>query len=135
VGGLIFRSTLNIANVPVTHRNRDKGKSGYTLKKLISLWMNGFTAFSVKPLRIATFLGIVFSFVGFSVIFYLIIDKLLHPNIAAGYTSLMAIILFIGGLIMLMLGLLGEYIGRIYISLNKSPQYVIKETTNVETNN
>lgn len=59
-------------------------------------------------------------------------QKVLHPNIAAGYSSMMAVLLFIGGMLMLMLGLIGEYIGRIYISINNSPQYVIRETINLE---
>ena len=109
------------------------GTSTYTLGKLISLFSNGFTAFSIKPLRIATFSGMAFSFFGFTLGLYVVIHKLLHPAaINVGYSSLMAAILFIGGMIMLMLGICGEYIGRIYISLNSSPQYVIRSTYHKE---
>ncbi len=131
IWGLVFRTTQNIGNVPVTHRKREEGKSGYTLSKLISLWMNGFTAFSVKPLRIASVCGIITALGGFGFGIFTIINKILNPDIAVGYSSLMAVLLFIGGMVMIMLGLIGEYIGRIYISINNSPQYVISETVNI----
>lgn len=125
--GLLLRATKNIVNVPVHHREREVGTSGYTLKKLLGLWFNGFTAFSVVPLRIATAAGVISAFVGFLYGIYTIIRKLVDPNILLGFSSIMAAILFIGGMLMIMLGLVGEYIGRIYISLNNSPQYVVKE--------
>lgn len=130
--GLVLRVTNNIANVNVTHRERKEGKSGYSLKKLISLWLNGFTAFSVKPLRIATISGFIFAFVGFLFVVYIVIHKFLNPNIAIGWSSIVATMLIIGGIQMLMIGLIGEYVGRIYISINKSPQYVIKEKVNID---
>jgi len=133
--GLIFRTTKKIGNVPVNHRSREIGSSGYTFTKLISLWMNGFTAFSVKPLRIATILGCLCAVIGFAYGIFTVINKLLNPEIIAGYSSLMAVLLFISGMIMILLGLIGEYLGRIYISINNSPQYVIRKTTNVKTNN
>ena len=129
LGGLVFRATDSIANVDVEHRGRAEGTSGYSLLKLLQLWMNGFTAFSVKPLRIASFLGVVFSVVGFAFTVVLIVRKLMNPDVPLGYTSTMASLLFIGGLLLMALGLVGEYVGRMYIGLNKSPQYVIKETT------
>lgn len=131
--GLILRSTRNICDVQVNHRRRIHGTSGYSFKKLLSLWLNGFTAFSVKPLRSATIIGFICALIGFLFGSYTVIHKLLNPSTPAGYSSLMAVILFIGGMIMLMLGLIGEYIGRIYISINNSPQYVIRETN--EKNN
>ena len=125
--GLLLRATKNIVNVPVHHREREGGTSGYTLKKLLGLWFNGFTAFSVVPLRAATAVGVASAFVGFIYGIYTIIRKLVDPNILLGFSSIMAAILFIGGMLMIMLGLVGEYIGRIYISLNNSPQYVVRE--------
>lgn len=125
--GLVLRATKNIANVEVTHREREEGRSGYTLKKLLSLWFNGFTAFSVTPLRIATVIGVFCALVGFAYGIYVFVRRLLDPNMVMGFSSLMCVILFVGGMLMIMLGLVGEYIGRIYISLNNSPQYVIRE--------
>ena len=125
--GLLLRATKNIVNVPVHHREREVGTSGYTLKKLLGLWFNGFTAFSVVPLRVATAVGVASAFVGFIYGIYTVIRKLVDPNILLGFSSIMAAILFIGGMLMIMLGLVGEYIGRIYMSLNNSPQYVVRE--------
>ena len=130
--GLVLRTTKNITNVFVHHREREEGSSGYTFKKLLGLWFNGFTAFSVKPLRLATCVGAFSAFVGFIYGFYTIIKKLINPDVPMGFSSTMAAIVFFGGMIMIMLGLIGEYIGRIYISLNNSPQYVIRERLNCE---
>ena len=134
LGGLIFRVTRKVANIDVIQRDRTAGSSGYSLFKLIALWMNGFTAFSVKPLRLASFIGMGSAFLGFLWGIYTIIHKLINPTVQLGYSSIMAVILFIGGLIMLMLGLIGEYVGRIYICLNSAPQYVIREKINTKEN-
>jgi polyisoprenyl-phosphate glycosyltransferase len=126
--GLLLRTTHRIACVPMEERERLQGKTTYTFKKLITLWMNGFTAFSVKPLRMATVVGFATAIVGFLWSIFIVIQKIVNPGeILAGYSSLMAVLLLIGGMIMLMLGLIGEYIGRIYISINRSPQYVVRE--------
>lgn len=125
--GLVLRATKNIVNVDVQHREREEGRSGYTLKKLLGLWFNGFTAFSVTPLRIATVIGVGCALIGFAYGIYIFVRRLLDPNMVMGFSSLMCVILFVGGMMMIMLGLVGEYIGRIYISLNNSPQYVIRE--------
>lgn len=132
ISGLVFRTTRNIGKVYVKHRSRLEGHSGYTIRRLIGLWVNGFTAFSVKPLRLATFLGFGFSMVGFAYGLAIIVMKLLRPNIPIGYSSIMAAILFIGGILMFTMGMVGEYIGRIYINQNKAPQYVIKKKLNFD---
>lgn len=131
--GLIFRVTKNVKAISMEQRDRaDENLSGFTLKKSLSLFINGLTAFSVKPLRISSLIGILFALFGFLFGLFIIIKKILNPAIAIGYSSIMAIILFSSGLTMLLLGLIGEYLGRIYICINESPQYVIKETINVE---
>lgn len=128
--GLVLRSTKRISNVDVTHREREIGQSGYTLGKLLGLWMNGFTAFSVKPLRIATWTGIICACMGFLYAIYTVIKKLvLGDAVVVGFSALMSSIMFIGGMILFMLGLLGEYIGRMYIGMNNAPQYVVREVT------
>lgn len=131
--GLVLRSTKRISNVTVSHREREIGTSGYTLGKLVALWMNGFTAFSVKPLRMATGVGILCACAGFLYGIYTVIKKLVNPLVPIGFSSLMSAIMFIGGMILFMLGMLGEYIGRMYIGMNNAPQYVIREIVN-ETN-
>lgn len=132
--GLVLRTTKKIVNVEVTHREREVGVSGYTLGKLLGLWFNGFTAFSIKPLRIATAMGCITAVCGFLYGIYTVIKKFVNPAVPIGFSAMMAALVFIGGMIMLMLGLIGEYIGRIYISLNNSPQYVIRECVNVAEN-
>ncbi len=129
--GLVLRTTSNVVNVDVNHRKREVGESGYTFSKLMKLWINGFTAFSIKPLRIATLAGGLLSVAGFLFGVYTVILKFVYPDASRfkGYYALMSALVFIGGMILLMLGMVGEYVGRLYISQNKNPQYVIRETT------
>ena len=132
--GLVLRTTKNIVNVDVNHRNREIGESGYTLGKLLALWFNGFTAFSVKPLRIATATGATAAIAGFIYGIYTIIKKLvIKPDgLVTGFSALMSVMVFMSGLILLMMGLIGEYLGRMYVSMNNSPQYVIRERVTSE---
>lgn len=127
VAGLILRSTASIANADVDHRERLIGRSGYSLSKLLSLWLNGFTAFSIKPLRVGSIAGFLMAMLGFAICIYAVIHKLLQPDTAVGWASLIGVVTVIGGSILIMLGLIGEYLGRIYLSINDSPQYVIEE--------
>ena len=127
--GLVLRATKNITNVPVRHRKREVGNSGYTMRKLLSLWFNGFTAFSILPLRIATAAGAFFAVAGFLYGIYTVLKKLINPAVPMGFSSLMAAVVFIGGVLMIMVGVIWENIRRIYISINRSPQYVIREET------
>lgn len=131
LGGLVLRTTRNIGYVSIQHNDRLSGQSGYSLKKLISLWFNGFTAFSVKPLEISTYIGFLFAFIGFVYTIVIIVRRLFIPELEAiipyGWSSQTAIMLVIGGLILINMGLMGEYIGRIYICINNSPQFVVRE--------
>lgn len=131
--GLVLRTTRKIINVEMEERERTEGKGNFTFKKSMQLFLNGFTAFSVKPLRIATVLGFLCSIIGMVCGCIVVIQKLLHPEMLLGYSSIMAVLLFIGGMIMLLLGMVGEYVGRIYICLNNSPQYVIRNTVNLDS--
>ncbi len=130
IQGLFLRVTRKIGNVEIEHQERKIGKSGYNFIKLLSLWMNGFTSFSEKPLRISSFLGFFCFFGGIIFGTIVVIRKLLNPEIMLGYSSIMAVMLFMFGIILLMLGLMGEYIGRIYICINKAPQYVVRSVKN-----
>lgn len=132
MSGLIHRTTKNIGYFPVVHRERALGSSGYTLKKLISVWINGFTAFSVGPLHIANYLGLLSACIGLFGGLYVLIRKLISPSIASGWASSVCIMLFLGGLILLVLGLIGEYVGRIYMCINQMPQYIIRESINID---
>ncbi len=130
--GLVLRATRNITNVKVVHRERAEGRSGYTFKKLLSLWINGFTSFSVKPLRVAVFLGIFFSLIGFVFIAVLLIRKMMGSNVQIGWTSIISVITFFDGLMLIVMGLVGEYVGRIYLCINSTPQFVVKERIGIE---
>ena len=133
--GLVLRTTKKISNVPVNHREREIGQSGYTLSKLLGLWFNGFTAFSTKPLRIATISGVLFAVCGFVYGIYTIIKKFVNPAVPLGFSSMMSALMFIGGVVMLMLGLVGEYIGRMYICMNNAPQFVVRDMIPVREEN
>lgn len=130
ISGLMLRSTKHVCNVQMEERERQIGVGHYSFRKSFSLWMNSFTAFSVKPLRFATTCGMLFAFLGAVLLIYTIIHKFVHPAVPVGYSSTMSVLLFVGGMIMFMLGLIGEYVGRIYISLNNSPQYVVRGICN-----
>lgn len=125
--GLVLRTTRKIAWIPTNHRSRLEGTSGYSFWRLLGLWLNGFTAFSVKPLEFSTILGMLFAIAGFVYAIVIIVQRIIGNITVAGWSSIIALMLIIGGCILMMLGLIGEYIGRIYICINDSPQYVIKE--------
>lgn len=131
-GGFIMKISSKVCNIEAEHRKRMEGSSGYTLKKLLNLWMDSLTNFSVVPLRVSTLLGFCFSIFGILYGIYIVLRKLFFPNIAAGYASIASIILVSTGIIMLILGFLGEYIGRMYMIMNQLPQYVIREVINAD---
>ena len=135
VMGLVLRSTKNICNVPVNHRQRQQGESGYTFGKLIALWMNGFTSFSVKPLRLSTYAGALTAFLGFIYALVIIIKHFVDSSIPEGWSSTMALQLVLGGIILVVLGLIGEYIGRIYMCINASPQFVERQVVKKDSEN
>ena len=130
--GLLLRTTKYITNVPMEERDRFSGTTTFTFGKMLSLWINGLTAFSVLPLRIATFLGFIVSSIGFIFGIFVLIRKFIRPDIAAGYSSTIISIFILQGIVLLILGMIGEYLGRIYICLNNSPQYVIKDKIGFE---
>lgn len=132
LSGLVFRTTGNIGYVPVRHRARQSGTSGYSFRKLAALWMNGFTSFSIKPLRAASYLGFATAFSGLAGCAATAVNKWMHPDTAIGWSSIICVILLMGGMNLLVLGLLGEYLGRMYMGQNKTPQYVIRETINLD---
>ncbi|MBN2662769.1 MAG: glycosyltransferase [Bacteroidales bacterium] len=127
IDGLILRTTSNIGQIVVEHSKREQGKSQYTIVKLIGLWLNMVTNFSIKPLRFATFLGFTFSIVSFLLAVAGILIKLLDPSAPLGYASLLVSVAFLGGIQLTAIGMIGEYIGRTFLSISKLPQFVIKE--------
>lgn len=130
---LFFRTTHNIANIEVEHFEREEGRSNYTFRKGLKLFLSCLN-FTVLPLRAATFLGTVFSVGGFLGAILVILRKLLNPSIAIGWSSLMCAMLMMFGFCFLMLGIIGEYIGKMILNINKTPQYVIRDTRNIKKN-
>ena len=130
VTGLILRTTHNIGVVNVEQLQRQSGQSGYSFRKLLRLWMNGFTAFSILPLRMASYIGTLSALFGFIFGIFVIVRKIVMPQIATGWSSTVAIFMFMSGIILCVLGMIGEYVGRIYMCINNTPQYVIKEIRN-----
>ncbi len=129
-GLYLNKITSRIANVDVPHRDRLAGTSGYTLGKLISLTVTALTNFSIIPLRAASFVGVICSVFGFITGVTMVIRKLINPRIAAGFTTSIAAQMFIGGVIMMILGILGEYVGRIYMTVSNMPQYTVRQAVN-----
>ena len=123
--GLILRTTRNISSVPIQHFERVYGTSGYTFKKLIKLWSN-IIGYSVVPLKFVRHIGTFFAVVGLIGALVILIRKLLHPAIFLGWSSVMVSIFFFSGLIMLSLGLIGEYIGRMFLGMSNYPQFVVR---------
>lgn len=126
VDGLILRVTDSFSSVYVNHNARESGHSNYNLKRLVRLYLNMFINFSIKPMRFITMVG--FSIMGIALVLAVVfvIDKLLHPETAAGWTSLAVLILFFGGLQSFFLGLIGEYVGKNYLDKNGTPQWTVK---------
>lgn len=129
--GLFLRTAGKIANVEIEHFDRSEGKSGYNLAKLIHLWSN-FTGFTVLPLRIADGIGTVSGLIGIIYAIKTIISKLIHPDMLVGYASIISLMLIFFGITLLCIGVVGEYVGRTFMSVSNTPQYVVKETYNFD---
>ena len=126
--GLFLRTvaTNKIASVPVEHFERAYGNSNYTMKKLVGLWSN-IMGFSTVPLKIAQRVGAFMSALGIIGAIYIFIRKLLYPATAMGWSSMMVALFFFSGMIIFFLGIIGEYIGRMFQNLSSAPQFVVRE--------
>jgi undecaprenyl-phosphate 4-deoxy-4-formamido-L-arabinose transferase len=124
--GYMMQITNKITNIDANHRNRIEGQSGYNLKRMLLLWMDGFVNFSIVPLRMSSFIGGVVATLGFIVALIAIIRKLFIGHVATGFTLMFSVILILGGLILVSLGLIGEYLGRIYLTISDKPQYNVR---------
>lgn len=124
IDGMLQWQTNNIEYVYVEHNPRENGRSGYTLGKLISLASNLLFTFSILPLRWLTYFGFLSSVISFCLLLFYIIKKLLY-NVQPGFTSIIVMLMFIVSFFSLVLGIMGEYIMRIYISTNKKPAFTV----------
>jgi polyisoprenyl-phosphate glycosyltransferase len=127
VDGLIFTVTSNITDVPATHHPRFAGRGNYNLVKSIGVWLKLATGFSVIPLRMVAFLGGIISLFSFVLALYYVLETiLLKRGPPSGWPTLIVAILFIGGVQLIGIGAVGEYIGRIFMTQNQRPQFTIK---------
>lgn len=127
IDGIILTITQNLTQVEVEHQSRFSGKSNYTFFKSVSVFMKMFTGFSIIPLRLATLSGVITTIVGFGLLIIYLYEYFITKNFIAGWTTVVALIIFFGGMILTTLGIIGEYIGRIYLTLNNKPQYSVSE--------
>ena len=125
--GLIYRVTRNIGQIPVEHRASLSGPSRYTFRRLVRLWLNMFLNFSIKPLRISVYVGLFASCLSIVALIAILIDKLwITPNLTVGIPTVLGSVVFFSGIQLMILGLVGEYLGRLYLDQTGTPQYVVR---------
>lgn len=126
--GMIPLVGFKHSSVYYERKERIAGKSHYPLKKMLALALDGITSLSIKPIRMISTIGLTISIISFICIIWALISKFLG-NTINGWTSLITIICFIGGIQLICLGILGEYIGKIYLETKERPRYIISERT------
>ncbi len=131
IDGVFYRVTHNIGNVEVEHFKREQGSSNYTFRKLLNLWL-AYWNFSVIPLRISFFLGVFSGAAGVLIALLVVINKLLYPDVPVGWSSSLCVNMLFFALVLMVLGVIGEYLGKIILILNDTPQYIVRETVNME---
>lgn len=130
--GLILRVTRRYGTVEVLHEDRAQGESNYTLRKLVSLWLTVFVNFSVLPLRMVTLLGFLFAAFGLMGVAYAVYAKLTEPALPIGWASMLGVVLLTGSVQLISVGVLGEYLGRLFMKSNQLPQFVVRNAVNVQ---
>jgi undecaprenyl-phosphate 4-deoxy-4-formamido-L-arabinose transferase len=127
IDGLILQVTQRIASLEVRHEERQAGASGYTFRRLVRLWLSAWVNFSVLPLRVATVLGLTMAAMGLVGFGWVVWLRITHQGPAFGWGSLMAALLVFGGAQLVLLGVIGEYIGRMFLTVNQRPQAVVRD--------
>ena len=128
IDGLILGTTNKIGRIEVEHNQRIRGKSGYTLIKMLQLWSNMSTSFSILPLRLSLLMGSTLSCIGFILAIIFFIKRFTDNTFPSGLASIFVAVTIFSGAILISTGLIGEYVGRVLISLNKKPQFVIRNS-------
>jgi glycosyltransferase involved in cell wall biosynthesis len=129
IDGIVLRTTRRIGVVTVKHHERTTGQSGYTLRKLVSLWFRMFTGFSILPLRIASVLGLTMSGLGVLGALYFAVERLADPALPVGWATLAVLVTLLSGVQLFSLGLLGEYLGRVFLRLGGTPQFIVRDVS------
>jgi undecaprenyl-phosphate 4-deoxy-4-formamido-L-arabinose transferase len=126
IDGLVMQATTKLERLGVSHLPRAAGRSNYTLRRLVRLWLNMFLNFSVMPLRISTLTGFVLSIIGvFGVLF--VLSEAVLGRTPQGWASVMAAVLLLSGVQLMILGMIGEYLGRLYLTANRKPQAIVRD--------
>ncbi len=127
VDGLVFQVTQNVGRLQVSHLPRAEGRSNYTIARLFRLWLSMFSNFSVIPLRFATLFGIAFGALGALAAVIVIVEAISDNKPPQGWASLMVAVLVLAGVQLIVVGLIGEYLGRMFLAVNRKPQYLVRE--------
>jgi polyisoprenyl-phosphate glycosyltransferase len=127
IQGLVFQITDNVTQIMVEHHKRVKGKGHFDIIRSAAVFIKHVTSFSVVPLRISSVVGFTVALIGFCLSIYYFVSFFILRNVVEGWTTLILTILVLGGLILMSIGIIGEYLGRLYLSVNDKPQYSIKE--------
>ena len=129
IDGLLLQMTQRIGSIEVRHEARQTGSSGYTLRRLLRLWLSSWVNFSVFPLRVATLLGLVVALAGLVAFGVVVCLWLTNRGPQYGFGWLMSALVLFSGVQLVMLGIIGEYLGRLYLTINKKPQSVARAVT------
>jgi glycosyltransferase involved in cell wall biosynthesis len=127
IDGLLLQITQRIGSIEVLHEARTAGASGYTFRRLLRLWLSAWINFSVLPLRVATVLGLVVAAAGLLAFVGVVCLWFIDPGPGYGFGWTMSALLIFSGAQLVMLGLIGEYIGRMFLAVNQRPQAVVRE--------
>ena len=133
IDGLLSQCTRSIGSLDVHHDRREEGESSYNLRRLVRLWLNIFTSFSVMPLRVASLLGMLLAVLGMLLILMVLLDSFIHTMAVPGWLSVFSAILVFGGIQSLILGLIGEYVGRIFLTVSGKPQSTVRSLESLDT--
>jgi len=128
----LLRPCARVDSLAVEHLPRAHGRSNYTLRRLVRLWLNMFVNFSVMPLRLSTFTGIGLSILGLVGAIWAAASALFFEKTPPGWASLTVAVMLLSGVQLLILGLLGEYLGRVYLTVNRRPQTIVRTVTRSE---
>lgn len=126
IDAIFYRITHNIGMVEIEHFKRETGSSGYTFSKLVNLWL-AYWNFSVVPLRLSFFFGLLSAISGIVLIIYLIINKIMNPDLPVGWSSSMCLMTLLFGAVLMVIGIVGEYLGKIILILNNTPQFIVRD--------
>jgi glycosyltransferase involved in cell wall biosynthesis len=127
IDGLICRTTQRLTQITVSHEARTAGKSNYTLRRMVRLWLNMFLGFSILPLRLTSLLGMLIAAMSGIWLLAILVDKIwLSPKVTAGIPTVLAVIVLFSGFQLVALGMIGEYLGRVFLANNGQPQYIVR---------